>query len=166
MMIILPEIALFFKKCSYSKQVMLGQIVPLVDDSWRVKFEQVRNDGFSQLRGWWVFANIIAPVLIHLLTALCVPYVFARGLFPLLGYSLMTNSAVYRYAWLGCLFFGIFWYGGHRLHQWLLDLHDSIRDDRYLVGRRLHNYGDHKKAPPSPELLRLQGAGTRSADRC
>jgi hypothetical protein len=140
---------------------MLGQIVPLVDDSWRVKFEQVRNDGFSQLKGWWVFANIIAPVLIHLLTALCVPYVFARGLFPLLGYSLMTNSAVYRYAWLGCLFFGIFWYGGHRLHQWLMDLHDSIRDDRYLVGRRLHNYGDHKKAPPSPELLRLPASGTQ-----
>jgi E3 ubiquitin-protein ligase MARCH6 len=85
-------------------------------------------------------------------------------LFPLLGYSLMTNSAVYRYAWLGCLFFGVFWYGGHRLHQWLLDLHDSIRDDRYLVGRRLHNYGDHKKAPPSPELLRLQGAGLEEAE--
>lgn len=138
---------------------MLGQIVPLVDDSWRLKFEQVRNDGFSQLKGWWVFTNIIAPVLIHLLTALCVPYVVARGLFPLLGYSLMINSAVYRYAWLGCLFFGIFWYGGHRLHQWLLDLHDSIRDDRYLVGRRLHNYGDQKKAPPSPELLSLPSSG-------
>jgi E3 ubiquitin-protein ligase MARCH6 len=137
---------------------MLGQIMPLVDDTWRVKFEQVRADGFSQLRGWRVFTSIVAPILIHLLTALCVPYVFARGLFPLLGYSLMVNSAVYRFAWLGCLFLGLFWYGGQRLHQWLLDLHNSIRDDRYLVGRRLHNYGERRRG--LKELLSLPSPGS------
>uniref|UniRef100_A0A7I4FVD2 RING-type E3 ubiquitin transferase n=1 Tax=Physcomitrium patens TaxID=3218 RepID=A0A7I4FVD2_PHYPA len=148
----------------YQDWVMLGQFVPLVGDRWRVKFEQVRNDGFSHLRGWWVFTAIVAPVLIHLLTALCVPYVFARGVFPLLGYSLTVNSAVYRYAWLSCLLFGTVWYGGHRLHQWLLDLHDTIRDDRYLVGRRLHNYGEQKKAPDSPGSLRLPSAGLADAE--
>jgi E3 ubiquitin-protein ligase MARCH6 len=126
-------------------QVMLGQIMPLVDDSWRVKFEQVRSDGFSHLQGWWVFTSIIAPVLVNLLTALCLPYVLACGIFPLFGYSLIVNSSVYRFAWLGSLFLGLCWYGTKRVHKWLLDLHNSIRDDRYLVGRRLHNFGEWRR---------------------
>lgn len=138
---------------------MLGQMMPLVDDSWRVKFEQVRSDGFSRLRGWWVFSSIIAPILVRLLTALCVPYVFARGLFPLLGYSLIVNSAVYRFSWLGCLLLGLFWYGAQRLRQELLDLHNSIRDDRYLVGRRLHNFGERKKGASLPRLPTPPAAG-------
>nr|PNR39211.1 hypothetical protein PHYPA_019489 [Physcomitrium patens] len=148
----------------WTRLVTFGQIVPLVDDSWRVKFEQVRTDGFSHLRGWWVFTAIVGPVLIQLLTALCVPYVFGRGVFPLFGCSMKVNSAVYRYAWLGCLLLGIVWYGGQRLHRWVLDLHDAIRDDRYLVGRRLHNYGEQKKAAADPELLRLASSGLAEAE--
>jgi hypothetical protein len=125
--------------------VSLGQMVPMVDDSWRVKFEQVRSDGFSRLRGWWVFTSIIAPILIHLLTVLCLPYVLACGIFPLFGYSLVVNSSVYRFAWLGSLLLGLWWYGTKRLYKWLLDLHNSIRDDRYLVGRQLHNFAERRR---------------------
>ncbi|CAK9208987.1 unnamed protein product [Sphagnum troendelagicum] len=129
----------------WTRLVMLGQMMPLVDDSWRVKFEQVRLDGFSRLRGWWVFTSIIVPILVNLLTALCLPYVLACGIFPLFGYSLIINSTVYRFAWLGSLLLGLCWYGTKRLHKWLLDLHNSIRDDRYLVGRRLHNFGERRR---------------------
>jgi E3 ubiquitin-protein ligase MARCH6 len=127
------------------EQVSLGQMVPMVDDSWRVKFEQVRSDGFSRLRGWWVFTSIIAPILIHLLTVLCLPYVLACGIFPLFGYSLVVNSSVYRFAWLGSLLLGLWWYGTKWLYKWLLDLHNSIRDDRYLVGRQLHNFAERRR---------------------
>ncbi|KAJ7549201.1 hypothetical protein O6H91_07G045200 [Diphasiastrum complanatum] len=126
----------------WTRLVMLGQLTPFADESWRIKFEQVRADGFSRLRGLWVFQEIIAPILVKLLTALCLPYVIARGLFPPLGFSLTVNSAVYRFAWLACLALMLVWYGIKRLHQWVLDLHNSIRDDRYLIGRRLHNYGE------------------------
>jgi hypothetical protein len=129
----------------WTRLVMLGQMMPLVDDSWRVKFEQVRLDGFSRLRGWRVFTSIIVPILVNLLTALCLPYVLACGIFPLFGYSLIINSTVYRFAWLGSLLLGLCWYGTKRLHKWLLDLHNSIRDDRYLVGRRLHNFGERRR---------------------
>ncbi|CAI8618455.1 unnamed protein product [Vicia faba] len=30
-----------------------------------------------------------------------------------------------------------------RFHVWFTNLHNSIRDDRYLIGRRLHNFGEH-----------------------
>ncbi|CAI9298710.1 unnamed protein product [Lactuca saligna] len=42
-----------------------------------------------------------------LLTALCFPYVFARGVFPVFGYPLVVNSVVYRFAWVGCLSFSM-----------------------------------------------------------
>eukprot|EP01018_Ginkgo_biloba_P024620 Gb_37944 [translate_table: standard] len=128
----------------WTKLVLLGQMAPLADESWRIKFEQVRADGFSRLRGLWVFREIVTPILMKLLTALCVPYVFARGVFPLFGYSLIVNSAVYRFAWSGCLILGLLWYWIRRLHQWFMDLHNSIRDDRYLIGRRLHNFREKK----------------------
>lgn len=121
---------------------MLGQVAPLVDESWRTKFERVKADGFTRLRGFWILREIVGPILVQLLTALCVPYVFARGLFPVLGCSLITNSAVYRFAWSGCLMLGMLLYMGKCLRQWLLELHNTIRDDRYLIGKRLHNFED------------------------
>lgn len=128
----------------WTKLVLLGQMAPLADESWRVKFEQVKADGFSRLRGLWVLREIVAPILIKLLTALSLPYVFARGVFPLFGYSLIVNSAVYRFAWSGCLILGLLWYWIRRFQQWFMDLHNSIRDDRYLIGRRLHNFREEK----------------------
>ncbi|KAH9332140.1 hypothetical protein KI387_043721 [Taxus chinensis] len=139
----------------WTKLVLLGQMAPLADESWRVKFEQVKADGFSRLRGLWVLREIVAPILIKLLTALSLPYVFARGVFPLFGYSLIVNSAVYRFAWSGCLVLGLLCYWMRRFQQWFMDLHNSIRDDRYLIGRRLHNFREEKN--------RLQGSNDNSS---
>lgn len=136
-------------------QVMLDQMAPLVDESWRMKFERVREDGFSRLRGLWVLREIVIPIVMKLLTALCVPYVFAKGFFPILGYPLIVNSAVYRFAWLGCLIFSTLCFCAKRFHVWFTNLHNSIRDDRYLIGRRLHNYGEDtaEKRSNEPEIV-------------
>jgi E3 ubiquitin-protein ligase MARCH6 len=53
-----------------------------------------------------------------------------------------VNSAVYRFAWLGCLCFSLLCFCAKRFHVWFTNLHNSIRDDRYLIGRKLHNYGE------------------------
>lgn len=126
----------------WTRLVMLDHMMPLVDESWRVKFERVREDGFSRLQGLWVLREIVLPIIMKLLTALCVPYVLARGVFPVLGYPLLVNSAVYRFAWLGCLGISCFLFCAKRFHVWFTNLHNSIRDDRYLIGRRLHNFGE------------------------
>lgn len=127
----------------WTRLVMLDHMMPLVDESWRVKFERVREDGFSRLQGLWVLREIVLPIIMKLLTALCVPYVLARGVFPVLGYPLVVNSAVYRFAWLGCLCISFLCFCAKRFHVWFTNLHNSIRDDRYLIGRRLHNFGEH-----------------------
>ncbi|XP_047307576.1 probable E3 ubiquitin ligase SUD1 [Impatiens glandulifera] len=129
----------------WTRLVMLDHMAPLVDESWRVKFERVREDGFSRLQGFWVLREIVFPIVTKLLTALCVPYVLARGVFPVFGYPLVINSAVYRFAWLGCLGFSLVCFCAKRFHLWFTNLHNSIRDDRYLIGRRLHNFGEAAK---------------------
>lgn len=127
--------------------------MPLVDESWRIKFERVREDGFSRLQGFWVLREIVFPIIMKLLTALCVPYVLARGVFPVFGYPLVVNSAVYRFAWLGCLGFSVACFCAKRFHVWFTNLHNSIRDDRYLIGRRLHNFGEDKEVKQNePEI--------------
>ncbi|EMS59192.1 hypothetical protein TRIUR3_04860 [Triticum urartu] len=135
----------------WTRLVMLDQMAPLVDESWRMKFERVREDGFSRLKGLWVLHEIITPIITKLLTALCVPYVLARGVFPVLGYPLIVNSAVYRFAWLGCLIFSTLFFCGKRFHVWFTNLHNSIRDDRYLIGRRLHNFGEDSRRSNEPD---------------
>ncbi|KAH6825984.1 RING/U-box superfamily protein [Perilla frutescens var. hirtella] len=127
----------------WTRMVMLDHMMPLVDESWRVKFERVREDGFSGVRVLWILREIVFPIIMKLLTALCVPYVLSRGVFPIFGYPLVVNSAVYRFAWLGCLVLSVVCFCAKRFHVWFTNLHNSIRDDRYLIGRRLHNYGEN-----------------------
>ncbi|XP_022927897.1 probable E3 ubiquitin ligase SUD1 [Cucurbita moschata] len=141
----------------WTRLVMLDHMIPLVDDSWRVKFERVREDGFSRLQGLWVLREIVVPIIMKLLTALCVPYVLARGVFPVFGYPLIVNSAVYRFAWIGCLCVSMLYFCAKRFHVWFSNLHNSIRDDRYLIGRRLHNFGEETREKPS------DAAGTSSS---
>ncbi|GAV83801.1 RINGv domain-containing protein [Cephalotus follicularis] len=150
----------------WTRLVMLDHMMPLVDESWRIKFERVREDGFSRLQGLWVLREIVFPIIMKLLTALCVPYVLARGVFPVLGYPLVVNSAVYRFAWLGCLSFSLLCFCAKRFHVWFTNLHNSIRDDRYLIGRRLHNYGEDLEQKQNeagifsePQNSSVQGTG-------
>ncbi|XP_052193449.1 probable E3 ubiquitin ligase SUD1 isoform X2 [Diospyros lotus] len=146
----------------WTRLVMLDHMVPLVDESWRIKFERVREDGFSRLQGFWVLQEIVLPIIMKLLTALCVPYVLARGVFPVFGYPLVVNSAVYRFAWLGCLGFSLLCFCAKRFHIWFTNLHNSIRDDRYLIGRRLHNFGEDTGAGDRrPNASEMQNENAR-----
>ncbi|GMJ12850.1 SUPPRESSOR OF DRY2 DEFECTS 1, ECERIFERUM 9 [Hibiscus trionum] len=154
----------------WTRLVMLDHMMPLADESWRIKFERVREDGFSRLQGLWVLREIVFPIIMKLLTALCLPYVLARGVFPVLGYPLVVNSAVYRFAWLGCLCFSCLCFCARRFHVWFTNLHNSIRDDRYLIGRRLHNFGEdseqkQSEAGTSSETLVSNTGIIRQPDR-
>ncbi|XP_076928553.1 putative E3 ubiquitin ligase SUD1 [Bidens hawaiensis] len=142
----------------WTRLVMMDHVLPLANDTWRVKFERVRDNGFSRLQGFWVLREIVVPIVMKLLTALCIPYVLARGVFPVFGYPLVVNSAVYRFAWLGCLGFSLLCFCAKRFHVWFTNLHNSIRDDRYLIGRRLHNFGeDEQEIPQAGPVVATSG---------
>ncbi|XP_037479692.1 probable E3 ubiquitin ligase SUD1 [Triticum dicoccoides] len=135
-----------FPATSFFRTWLLGRIFKqlwikcLVDKRWKAKLDRAKEDLSAGLGPmWWFFQDMCVPVVVTLLAALVVPYVLARGVFPGLGYPTAVNSTVYRFAWSGGL--------GVCALCWLAKglcvmLHDSIKEDRYAIGRRLEDVGD------------------------
>lgn len=131
----------------WTKLVHWTRVVPFlayfIDENWVEKLTQACEDGFSGLRAMWVMQDILMPISVKLLSALCVPYVLAKGVFPMFGYSAAVNSTVHRFAWLGSLAVCVLYHLGKLARRFFVKLHDSIRDERYLIGQRLQNYADN-----------------------
>jgi E3 ubiquitin-protein ligase MARCH6 len=109
---------------------------------WRERMERARDGGllgagrnFSR-----TFFEVVGPILFCSVLSLAIPYTFVHLLLPSLGFSLEVSSFIYRYlyVWLMCLY--MTFVVGRYTRAGLCALHDSIRDDKYLVGRRLYNY--------------------------
>ena len=87
----------------------------------------------------WVLRDILMPIIVKLLSALCVPYVLAKGVASVFGYSATVNSAVIRFAWLGSLAMCVLCYIAKLLCRLVVRLHDSIRDELCRLVVRLHH---------------------------
>ncbi|KAI3864720.1 hypothetical protein MKW92_049346 [Papaver armeniacum] len=111
--------------------VLLNHRIVLVDESWRVKFERIRDNDFLKLPGLWMLQEILIPFIRNLLLSLCFPYIFARWIVPSLGLSQTVNSTVYRFTWVACVTVVVLLSCAKRFFGWITNLHNSIRDDRY-----------------------------------
>jgi E3 ubiquitin-protein ligase MARCH6 len=109
-----------------------------IDETWDGEISLAR-EVLTNDRLIWLLEDELMPVATKLLTALGVPYVLAKGIFPRLGYSVAVNSTVYRFAWLGSLTFCVLCCIAK---VFFIKLHDSIRDDRYVIGKRLEDVAD------------------------
>ncbi|VAH23691.1 unnamed protein product [Triticum turgidum subsp. durum] len=112
----------------------------IIDERWVPTIVRWKADCLSwEISMFWFLQEVFMPIATRLLAALGVPYVLAKGVFPRFGYSVAVNSAVYRFAWLGsvgscelCYLFKLL----------CVKLHDSIRDERYVIGKRLEDVPD------------------------
>lgn len=109
-------------------------------ESWQAHFDALQAGGLRNLDLHRALTKIVLPVLLNLATCLAVPYVVTRGLLPLLGlpavvlqYANLFGHQVFHGAYLAYL-------GARKLAGLAVQLHNTIRDDRYLVGRELHNF--------------------------
>ncbi|XP_037472970.1 probable E3 ubiquitin ligase SUD1 [Triticum dicoccoides] len=113
-----------------------------IDERWVPMIVRWKADCLSwEISMCWFLQEIFMPIATRLLAALGVPYVLAKVVFPRFGYSAAVNSAVYRFAWLGslgscelCYLFKVL----------CVKLHDSIRDERYVIGKRLEDVPDDR----------------------
>lgn len=109
-------------------------------DSWQGHFDALQAGGLRGLDFPRALTKVVGPVLLQLATCLAVPYVVTRGLLPLLGlpaavqrYANLYGYLAYHGAYLAVL-------GSRKLASLAVQLHNTIRDDRYLVGRELNNH--------------------------
>ncbi|XP_026391574.1 probable E3 ubiquitin ligase SUD1 [Papaver somniferum] len=116
--------------------VLLNHRIVLVDESWRIKFERVRDNGILKLPGCWMLQEILIPIVMNLLVSLCLLYVLARGIVPLLGFWITVNSTWVAYVTIIVLFSC-----AKRFSFWITELHNSILTDRYS-GFGLQNFGE------------------------
>jgi E3 ubiquitin-protein ligase MARCH6 len=116
-------------------------------DSWQAHFEALQAGGLRQLDTQRAMRHIVLPVLVNIATVLAAPYVATRGLLPLLpGVPVRVLVLANLYGHTACVGVLAAAWGARQLAVAAARLHNSIRDDRYLVGRELHNFEAERAA--------------------
>lgn len=109
---------------------------------WRDRLNRAWDGGFFAIgehfgRTW---SEVLYPVLWAETLALMAPYAFTHGLLPALGLSRLVCNTVHRYIYLLLLCGYAATIALDKFKSGLYALHDSIRDDKYLVGKKLYNW--------------------------
>ncbi|KAI3912991.1 hypothetical protein MKW92_014420 [Papaver armeniacum] len=120
--------------------VVLNHGSVLVDESWRIKIERVRENDVLKLPRRWMVQEILIPIIMNLLMFLCPPY-FARWIVPSLGFPVTANSTVDLLTWVAYVTIIVLSSCAKIFPVWISKLHNSIRDDRYS-GFGLQNFGE------------------------
>ncbi|KAJ3698215.1 hypothetical protein LUZ61_001920 [Rhynchospora tenuis] len=105
------------------------------DDSFSGKVARMELYGLGHFRGFSALTEVILPMFSHLLTALCFPYVLAKVILPLVGLP-----QLHYYAWIVFLALRVVCFFARRIPFWIRRFHDYLKDDRYLIERKLCNY--------------------------
>lgn len=106
---------------------------------WREFCLLLLRRGMHRMPHRAVLRRALLPLLLHLGNVLSVPYVVAHGVLPALGTDACTQRIAYRYGFAAML--ALTWIAKLVLVglRQLARLHNEIRDEMYLEGRRLHN---------------------------
>lgn len=110
-----------------------------VDETWDGEFS-LASEELTSGKLIWLLQDELMPIATKLLPALGAPYLLAKGVFPRFGFCVAMNAVVYRFAWFGSLAFCVLCY---LAKAFCIQLHDSIRDDRYVIGQMLEDFADN-----------------------
>ncbi|EKX54212.1 hypothetical protein GUITHDRAFT_160839 [Guillardia theta CCMP2712] len=113
--------------------------IPSLAPHWSEKLQHLKQMGLRNVRLSWVMRSLAVPLLSAFSMLLAVPYALAWGLMPVLGFGARCCSWYWRVMYPGGAMVYVTIMGMRRTRSVLGQLHDSLRDSMYLVGRRLHN---------------------------
>ena len=95
--------------------------------------------GVTQIPFTVAFSQILWPAIKPLALLLAIPYAVSRGLVPWLDLAAEEMQTLYTYGFALEYVLVVCYYCLHHVRAALHRLHNSIRDDRYLIGRQLNN---------------------------
>ncbi|KAK0086976.1 hypothetical protein PV325_002067 [Microctonus aethiopoides] len=125
----------------------IATAVTMMGPEWRLRLaiERAYNDGVREMDLKFIVTELAAPVICVFGLALAIPYAVAYGIIPLFVTNLQTQIFIARrlYPFLlliisVCVLITI------HIRQFK-KLYEHIKNDKYLVGRRLVNYEHRKK---------------------
>ena len=141
----LNQSAVFFLWQDWALGAMYTKItiaLTFMGPDWWLKraIDQLSRDGLRGLNLRRLIPQLIVPAVTWLGLALALPYVIAHGICPIFCYEFETvifvQRRIYPFLLLVLAVIGIILL---QLKQFK-KLYDHIKNDRYLVGRRLVNY--------------------------
>nr|XP_058162857.1 E3 ubiquitin-protein ligase MARCHF6 isoform X2 [Dasypus novemcinctus] len=156
----LDQTPLFYPWQDWALGVLHAKIIAaitLMGPQWWLKtvIEQVYANGIRNIDLHYIIRKLAAPVISVLLLSLCVPYVIASGVVPLLGVTAemqnLVHRRIYPFLLMVVVLMGILSFQVRQFKR----LYEHIKNDKYLVGQRLVNYerksGKQGTAPPPPQ---------------
>ncbi|ELW70152.1 E3 ubiquitin-protein ligase MARCH6 [Tupaia chinensis] len=159
----LDQTPLFYPWQDWALGVLHAKIIAaitLMGPQWWLKtvIEQVYANGIRNIDLHYIVRKLAAPVISVLLLSLCVPYVIASGVVPLLGVTAemqnLVHRRIYPFLLMVVVLMAILSFQVRQFKR----LYEHIKNDKYLVGQRLVNYerksgkqGTSPSPPPSSQ---------------
>lgn len=107
---------------------------------WRDRIHLVQRLGVTQIPFTVAFSQILWPAIKPLALLLAIPYAVSRGIVPWLDLKAEEMQILYTYGFALEYVVLLCYYCLQHVRAALHRLHNSIRDDRYLIGRQLNNF--------------------------
>ncbi|XP_031216426.1 E3 ubiquitin-protein ligase MARCH6 isoform X2 [Mastomys coucha] len=153
----LDQTPLFYPWQDWALGVLHAKIIAaitLMGPQWWLKtvIEQVYANGIRNIDLHYIIRKLAAPVISVLLLSLCIPYVIASGVVPLLGVTAemqnLVHRRIYPFLLMVVVLMGILSFQVRQFKR----LYEHIKNDKYLVGQRLVNYErkSGKQGPSTP----------------
>lgn len=121
----------------------------MMGPEWWLKgvLDQIYQNGLRELDVTFILRKLVIPVTLCLLLMVTVPYVAANLLIPLFVHSreiqLLVIRQVYPFLLAIVLLLGGLVFQGKQFQR----LYEHIKNDKYLIGKRLVNYDHHTNTP-------------------
>jgi hypothetical protein len=120
--------------------------------SWLARAEALQHGGLRGLRLRRALRQVVFPAASRLLAALAVPHLIAAGLLPFVpGFPASVLRAGLLHSHSAAALAAVAVLLARRCHSAWLDLHDAVRDDLYLIGRRLLDHPRRSVAVVEPD---------------
>ncbi|TRZ16821.1 hypothetical protein HGM15179_010287 [Zosterops borbonicus] len=151
----LDQTPLFYPWQDWALGVLHAKIIAaitLMGPQWWLKtvIEQVYANGIRNIDLHFIIRKLAAPVISVLLLSLCVPYIIASGVVPLLGVTAemqnLVQRRIYPFLLMVVVLMGILSFQVRQFKR----LYEHIKNDKYLVGQRLVNYERKSGKPGTP----------------
>ncbi|XP_076840969.1 E3 ubiquitin-protein ligase MARCHF6 isoform X2 [Brachyhypopomus gauderio] len=141
----LDQTPLFYPWQDWALGVLHAKIIAaitLMGPQWWLKtvIEQVYANGIRNIDLHFIIQKLAAPVIAMLLLSLCVPYIIAVGVVPIVGVTSemqnLVQRRIYPFLLMVVVLMGILSFQIRQFKR----LYEHIKNDKYLVGQRLVNY--------------------------
>ena len=110
-------------------------------EQWSARLERVYNNGLRNVEFVWTLREVCLRLLNAVGEYYFVPYFLARGVVPAFVHDPLVLNSLERYSVCIYMLAKAALFVSKQLVLFVEELHDHIKDEKYLIGMRLNNVG-------------------------